>query len=269
MIFHAGADYTEKVNNTFFRLHCHDFYEIYVFGKGDSTYAVEGADYPLEPGDMIFIRPGEMHRVHHRSETEYFRTVIQFDDEFFRTYDCEHYKEIFWGRACGEKNKISAKTARNSGIAHVLDEMHEAFKNYDKAYIQALIVQILYLAYKNDCFSTENEGKKRVKDIVSYINEHYSEKLTLDEIADEFYITKYHLARIFKEATGHTVNEYIRLKRIRNVEELSNDATLSEAATKSGYKDYSSFYRAYIKANGTPPKKNLKKQGKQVFSVDK
>ena len=86
------------------------------------------------------------------------------------------------------------------------------------------------------------------------------EKLTLDEIADEFYITKYHLARIFKEATGHTVNEYIRLKRIRNVEALSDEATLSEAAAKSGYKDYSSFYRAYVKANGKPPKKELKKK---------
>ena len=260
MFFYASEGFTEKVSSISFRLHCHNFYEIYVFEKGDSTYAVEGADYPLESGDMIFIRPGEMHRVHHKSETEYLRIIIQFDDEFFKHYGCEQYKEIFWGRRCGEKNKISTKTAKSAGISDVIDILREGLENYDEAYIKSLIVQILYLACKNDCFSTENQGKKRVKDIVSYINEHYMEKLTLDEIADEFYITKYHLARIFKEATGHTVNEYIRLKRIRNVEALSDEATLSEAAAKSGYKDYSSFYRAYVKANGKPPKKELKKK---------
>ena len=83
-----------------------------------------------------------------------------------------------------------------------------------------------------------------------------------EEIAEEFFITKYHLTRIFKEATGHTVNEYIRTKRLRYVEELSEDGecTLSEAAIKAGYKDYSSFYRAYKDAHGTPPKKDLKKK---------
>ncbi len=260
MLFCASREYTKKINNTLFRLHDHDFYEVYVFEKGDCDYAVEGADYPLEEGDMIFVRPGEMHRVHHRSETEYLRTVIQFDDDFFKHYGCEHYKEIFWNRACGEKNKISAKTAKSAGITEALDALRENLKCRDEAYGKSLVIQILYLAYKNDCFSTENTGKKRVKDIVAYINEHFTERLSLEEIAEKFFITKYHLTRIFKEATGHTVNEYIRLKRIRSVEELSDEETLSEAAAKSGYKDYSSFYRAYVKANGKPPKKELKRR---------
>ncbi len=262
MIFQVNEEYTKKINSTLFRLHEHDFYEIYVFEKGNASYAVEGADYPLEEGDLIFIRPGEMHRVHHRAETEYLRTVIHFDDSFFKSYGCEHYKEIFWKRACGEKNKIGAKTAKAAGISDVLDTLRESLKGYDEAYAKSLVIQILYLACKNDCFSTENTGKKRVKDIVSYINEHYPEKLTLEEISDKFFITKYHLTRIFREATGHTVNEYITLKRIRHVEELSEEAglTLGEAALKSGYKDYSSFYRAYLRANGKPPKKEIKRR---------
>ncbi len=262
MFFQFSEGLTKKADNTFFRLHCHNFYEIFIFLNGDSSYAVEGADYSLNSGDMIFIRPGEMHRVHHRTESEYSRIVVNFDDEFLRAYDCEHYKEIFWGRACGEKNKISAKTAKNAGIADVLELMREGKKSGDGAYTKALLVQLLYLAHKNDCFSTENTGKKRVKEIVAYINEHFAEKLSLEEIAEEFYITKYHLTRIFKEATGHTVNEYIRTKRLRYVEELSEDGeyTLGEAAIKAGYKDYSSFYRAYKEANGTPPKKDLKKK---------
>lgn len=262
MFFQASEEYTKKIDSTFFRLHDHDFYEIYIFEKGDAAYAVEGADYPLSEGDMIFIRPGEMHRVHHKSESDYLRMVIQFDEDFFVRHSCEHYRDIFWERSCGEKNKISAKTAKSAGISDIIGLMREGFSDYDDPYIRSLVVQLLYLAHKNDCFSTENTGKKRVKEIVAYINEHFAEKLSLEEIAEEFFITKYHLTRIFKEATGHTVNEYIRTKRLRYVEELSEDGecTLSEAAIKAGYKDYSSFYRAYKDAHGTPPKKDLKKK---------
>ena len=80
----------------------------------------------------------------------------------------------------------------------------------------------------------------------------------MDELEKEFFISKYHLCREFKKATGHTVVRYINNKRLSKVKELyKNGMSINKACVESGFSSYSSFYKAYLKEYKTIPKEGL------------
>ena len=77
-------------------------------------------------------------------------------------------------------------------------------------------------------------------------------------LAEKFYMSKFYICRCFRNATGLTIHEYIRRKRLTKVRELKNTGkSISEAALEAGFHDYSSFYRAYVKEYGNQPRKDL------------
>ena len=93
-----------------------------------------------------------------------------------------------------------------------------------------------------------------VSQIITYINENFTEKITLDDISAKFFISKHHLNKLFRKATGITVGEYVIYKRIYYARGLiQRGVRASEAAESSGFSDYSAFYKAYIKRMGHNP----------------
>ena len=126
--------------------------------------------------------------------------------------------------------------------------------------IRAMIIELLHILNKAS-LGEEKQDKKSavVADIISYINKNLSEPLSLDETAKQFFISKYHLCRIFKESTGFTFNKYITVKRIAMVKALCQEGhNISEAVAMSGFGNYSNFYRIYVSLTGNSPKNDLK-----------
>ena len=250
---------TDIPSNEKFSLHCHDRYEIFFFGEGDAKYVVEEKNYTLEPGDIIIIRKHEMHRIYHNSNTRYRRFILMVAPEFFAEYNCKDYEAQFLRPAVGTDNKIAAELVRSSGL-------YDAFLKYKKysedftidsnsPVLIAAIIEILYLINKITRFATADFTSGPVKDVLLYLNNSYTEDITLDFLADKFYLSKYYLCRVFHKATGLTINEYIRRKRLVLVHELREEGkSLTEAAFAAGFHDYSSFYRAYIKEYDVSPR---------------
>lgn len=86
----------------------------------------------------------------------------------------------------------------------------------------------------------------RINQIVTYINEHLSEELSLDQIADAFYLSKFYLSKRFKQYTGLSIYQYIMKKRLtvaRNM--LSEGVPVIEACNQCGFGDYSNFLKAF------------------------
>ncbi len=91
--------------------------------------------------------------------------------------------------------------------------------------------------------------------VLNYINEHYSEALTLDALAEHFFISKYHLLRKFEAQVGTTVHRYILQKRLLNAKQLlAGGLAPSEVCTYCGFGDYANFYRAFRAEYGTTPR---------------
>ena len=96
----------------------------------------------------------------------------------------------------------------------------------------------------------------QVDAILSYINSHIGEPLTLAGLSAHFFMSTSYLCRIFKEATGSTINKYITAKRITLSKSLLDQGcSVSEACEACGFNDYSNYLRAFTKAVGISPKK--------------
>jgi AraC-like DNA-binding protein len=106
----------------------------------------------------------------------------------------------------------------------------------------------------SDAFMEKARYNRKVIDIIDYIMEHLGDDLSIDKISDEFYISKYHMMRIFKAETGYSVHQYIMEKRILRARDLiiAGEPAMS-ASIESGFHDYSSFCKAFRKATGKLP----------------
>lgn len=252
--------YTAAPSNAHFQLHTHDEYEIFMFLEGDSKYVVEDRTYTLEPCDIIIIRKHEMHRIYHNRAVPYRRIVFMISPCFFKENACQEYESQFLGNAFGNGNKIKAELVRSSGLYDVFLRYKRYSEDYtlnpDTPVLKAAVIEILYLINKITAFSASDLSSSPIKKVILYLNNNYTQDITLDMLEERFFLSKYYLCRMFHKATGLTIREYIRRKRLTRVRELRAEGkNIGEAAAGAGFLSYSSFYRAYINEYGTAPRK--------------
>ena len=244
----------EKPNNDHFHLHVHEWYEIIYFLEVDAKYIIEGKFFSLKPGDVIVIRRNQMHRVFHNSSKRYRRFIFSVHSEFFETCGCKEYEADF---LCAKNNKIDAAIVQASGLQDAFlraQKYSNNFTDWDSLIARTIMIEILYLMNQVTTFSEGRTINKQLTDVINYISENFTQNITLDELVERFFISKYHLCRSFTKATGLTVYQYITKKRLLYAKELVAEGKhIGEAASLSGFNTYSSFYRAYIKEYGVPP----------------
>ena len=244
--------------NEAFILHMHDNYEILLFLKGDSKYFIEENIYDLKPYDIIVIRKNQMHRIYHNSDTAYHRIVLNISPDFFCVNKCTEYEEQFISPSSEIGNKIDAATVISSGLYDAFMRMREYSNNFtetDSPIFRAGVIEILYLMSNIKLYSNSETENTQLKEVISHINKNYTQNLTLDELEKRFFISKYHLCHIFPQATGMTVHQYITKKRLALAKDMiKSGMSIKEASNQSGFNNYSSFYRAYLKEYGISPK---------------
>lgn len=245
-----------KINspsNDYFKLHSHKYYEIYMFLEGDCKYIVEGKEYKLDPYDIIIIRKSDMHRVYHNSSAQYRRIVFNIYPAFFEDAKCEEYERAFLHSEKG--NKISASIVKSSGLYDAIMRIRkytDNFKSIKKPVVTASLIEILHIINSVKIYTDADNPDDRVNAMISYINEHYTSNITLEELEKKFFVSKFHICHIFKQATGLTIHQYITQKRVMYARELENSGMLKgEAASMAGFLNYSSYYRAQ-KSIGLP-----------------
>jgi AraC-like DNA-binding protein len=123
-----------------------------------------------------------------------------------------------------------------------------------KVLLRSIITQILLLlgvAHSEErIFPEENI----LSGVIGYINEHLEENLSLDELSRRFFVSKYHLCRAFRKYMGTTFLSYLTTKRVAMAQRLIEEGeAATEVAYRVGFRDYSSFYRAYRKQTGRAP----------------
>ena len=244
--------------------HHNDHNEILVFMKGNSKFSVEGTTYFLNPYDTLIIRASEMHRVYHlEPATPYERFVYHIPDSFFVKNDCENLKKIFTARPLGINNLIPSEVVKNHPVMEVLRQTDDLVTKYDTVpenVLRGKLVEFLFhlnqlhgKTLKNDYVSD------KVREIIMCLNENLDKKITLDEIAERFFMSKSRLCHLFKEHTGLTINQYIKQKRFIRVKELRAEGlSLTDACMRAGFGTYSNFYKMYLKEMGKAPREDLK-----------
>lgn len=245
----------EKPEPANFSMHTHETYELYYFEGGSGIYRVEGTPYPLEPGDILIMRPAEAHCIDITGERVYTRFSVNFTPDILAGADPElKLLTPFNNREPGFFNRYRAESFADGAYFELIKNLTADCTDRRLQTVTNLLPLLneIYKAFVRG--ETEVLVKSLDSRIIRHINRHISESLTLDEICESFYISKSYLCRSFKNATGSTVGEYITVKRLVNARRLILSGTPpTKAYLQCGFKDYSAFYRAYKKKYGVAP----------------
>lgn len=243
--------------------HTHNNYEIFYFLSGDISYNIEGHVYDINPHDLLMINNREVHMPIFHSQTCYERIVLNFDESYINPFFPDyHLTYCFENRALGQWNKIDGKYVLQYNIDNYFKNILTYFNKEsveDQLLSKTNFIQMLLQL--NKIYKEENEGfskglpmDEKLDQVIYFINSHLCEKLTLDIIQEACYVNKYYLSHLFKDMTGMTVMEYITQKRILISKTLlESKMSATEAAQKTGFNDYSNFYKSFKRITGESP----------------
>lgn len=259
--YRFGCNKDVKSRSGQFELHNHyGKYEIYIFVSGDADFVVEGTVYPLAPYDIIIINSNEFHHILPHGTASYERMVFTVDNSFFTTNSCDSYRAMFDNRKPGAQNLIPSSFAIEKGIPDIIRRARMYAETDDsEIMVRCALLELIHTLSKYKLGSAPVKNNAKVAPIISYINENLTSALSIDTIAEKFYLNKYHLCRLFKKHTGLTINKYITHKRIILVKNLyAEGKTFSQASQEAGFGNYSNFYKMYVKETGVSPKESMK-----------
>ena len=239
--------------------HAHDFLELYYFLDGSVTYYIEDQVYDLCPGDLLIIPAGKMHRpVIANEHAAYERMVLWITPQYLQSIDSP----------AGDLQKNLQKVGEHGYCV--------PFRGDETVFVTALLKKLLYMQ-KNDtdpkfCAgavelylwtifrsygvidTTHRNETQVIPQVIRYITEHFSEPLTLEDIAAEFFVSKSYLNRHFKAYTNSTVYAYIMALRLTHARRMLREGIPAvEAGRECGFSDYSTFYKAFKTQTGISP----------------
>ena len=242
--------------------HYHEFCKVLLLLQGSGGYFVDGQRYLLQSGDIVLLDAHSIHRPELDTHAPYERIILYISPEYLQrqsTPDC-NLQSVF----SGEKSHVLRLNGENRQKIFRLaarlerDLAEDAFGR--EIVSSAGLLQLLVEIGRNR-EKPESAGPgplipkdKRIAEILSYIDAHLSEDLDAEVIAKAFFISKYHMMRLFRRETGTTVHLYITQKRLVKARELMDTGMrATEACYRCGWRSYSSFTRAYGKHLGTTP----------------
>ena len=240
--------------------HYHEFCKLLMLRSGSGGYTVEGHRYSLETGDIVLIGKHCVHRPEFEHGLLYERVIIYISPEFLQqqsTPDCP-LEEIFNG-ANGHVLHLNTPDALWSISDRLEKELSE--DKYGRIIVSnGLLLRLLIeiarnMQDPNAAFSTPiAPTDSRILEILRYIDAHLTEDLSIDILAEEFYISKYHMMRLFKQETGRSIHDYLQERRLLHARDLIRQGiSATDSCFQSGFRSYSSFTRAYAKHFGTTP----------------
>ena len=253
-LFHIN-DQTKKD----FSYHYHDFHKIIVFISGKVTYHIEGKAYHLKPRDILLVSQGAIHKPEIDPSVPYERYIFWIRDDL----SCQELNTCFQKANDRSFNLVRADSALQERLKDLLPEIEQTLQNThfgDPILKDALFTQ--FMIYINRIFlrTSSSPDKKayssdtQVEQLLKYINRNLSENLSIDQLAERFFFSKYHMMRKFKNETGYTIHNYITSKRLLMARSLiSQGIPVMKAAQASGFHDYTTFVRAYKKQFGKAP----------------
>lgn len=239
-------------------LHTHKYYELLYLTEGDISYLIGDRLYKAASGDIFITPPGQEHGLSFNSDANYARHFIQLSPELMAQIPQELCNN-FINSLCTKYNRIPSEIVKKYNLGSYFHSVSRHLI-YDSAIddfmIRTYIMQLIAVtnSIAGDEITSYFNEKPMILDIKDYIMKNLKNQLSLDAIAANFFMSKYHMCHIFRDETGMTIKNYINLQRVAKARELLlSGRTPADIPKLCGFNDYSTFYRTFKRYTGYSP----------------
>ena len=245
--------------------HWHEQMEVLYFLEGKATIECNSQHIEIGPGDLFFVNSNELHCGYcvEKPLTYY---CILFDPSLLKgSFDgnCEQkYITPIAQSLILFRNKITGDTAIAKCVDSIIKEYNRKQAGYE-LFIKSSVYNLLGILFRNhiEKVITEKEyiarmqNLERLNRVISYIEENFTETISLNQLAQMTCLSRYHFCHLFKKLTGRGVNEYINMMRIDKADLLlkNTNMNITEIAMTAGFIDANYFSRIFKKYKKVAP----------------
>lgn len=257
--------------------HTHFHNEVFIFHQGKCTYLIDNKIYELVPGDVIVMDGSKLHKPSVLGDKSlYDRSIVQFSPEWIEPLlnflDSLHLLDPF------QKHHYAIYRTNNEeplkDLISLVIKMENLLKVPDSPEreneLKVILVEVLLSIHKlqqykiTDASIDLNEKNEYIQQIATYVQDHFNEKIQLEDISKELNISKSYLVHLFKEQTGYTIMEYLmqyRLTQALHLMKMYPNATIKDLCNPCGFESEAHFSRFFKKNLGQSPsayRKNIR-----------
>ena len=243
--------------------HIHPFYEVYYVLAGTGRFVLDGHTYDVTPNTLLIISPFVSH-INMLRSPDYERIIVELPQKTLQhllrslglpdTADMINNKWII----------INDEPDHTKHRQNLLMQVHKEYTTkplYHDARIKLLMCDLIIDVCKNAKTSGICMGEgavvknETVVKVASFLSAHYSEHISLDNIANLFHMEKTYLCKVFKKTLGVTIWDYLTLLRVQRACSLLIDTNqkIIEIAHSTGFGSAAHFERTLKKFTGCSP----------------
>jgi AraC-like DNA-binding protein len=262
---HPPHTHKMVVGATLFPHHWHEHMEFLYFVSGKATIECGSVPYQYQAGDLCVVNSNELHYGITNSEDLSFYAMI-VDISLLHSYSTDAIETKFITPISQNRilfqNRISDDAEITRCMLSIISELERKVLGYELS-IKSHLYLLLSLLVRNymATLTEQDEYRHRLKElerlapVFAYIDEHFRDKLTVQQLSGHAGLSRFHFSRLFKQVTDKTLVEYINLVRINKSESLLRGTrlTISEIAMETGFSDIYYFSRTFKKLKKLSP----------------
>lgn len=254
---------TNSIDPDVHYLHYHDGYEVLFLLQGEIDMQFENSIHTLHRGDILMIPPYVMHFARQRNPEEYRRYMLNFKDHYMNALLAKdemfhHITDCFY-QARGlmihaDKTELIKLSSLAALLQRALEAPSEEFGNdlLVVSLLSIILVELNRLSLASPSFvSSDSQTKSRkfpepVQEVFHYVEQNLDRKFYVTDIAGHVHLNSIYLARLFRQYTGITIQEYIIEKRLAKASSMLRDGqSPTDVAFSCGLGNYSNFSRTF------------------------
>ncbi len=238
--------------------HFHSSYEIYYMNSGSRDYFLSDTTYRVKQGNLVFIKPHDLHKTMDTGE-RHSRILISFKLDFLPFKGVDKFIDTCFKESKVVELTYSMQDRVEEMLRLIIIEADEKGPFFE-AKLQGLMTNFLievarYIQSDKDQKKTEPAVNQKVYEVIHYLKDNFDQTITLDQLADDFYISRYYLTRVFKKTTGFTIFEFIHSLRVVEAQKLLRETNkkVIDIAEKVGFTNVSNFGKVFKSVTGMSP----------------
>jgi AraC-like DNA-binding protein len=251
----------------------HANYEIFYFHEGRGNYLIGDKIHVLAAGDLIIMHGMTLHCPNAKNDEhfKYVRSLLNFEPEYIR----KAMEHLFTVNILGpfeelRNYKVNLQGEERAEFEAILHTMHRFHTRKDEVYLNRFhlaFIDLLFMVY--NCFKQPIEQKeecssqkeRRVQELITFLEEHYTEDINMEDLEKYLYVNKYYLSRIFREVTGVTIFNYLYQRRVNQAKIMflmHKKRSVTDVSYQLGFKHLTHFSRVFRQYEGCTPEEYRK-----------